>query len=200
MGSLQLKSFYRRELPDRLVDLNSDEGKKRFKSALIDGNAEAFFPLVSQYQTQSHPALCGLTSLTTVLNALQIDPKRVWFHPWRWFAESLLEGCLNMDDVKVTGVTMEQLACTANCNGTVARTLRNLSAEEARQLVRNSMRGRPDGSFEFVVASYDRRTLGQTGTGHFSPIAAIDDETDSVLVLDVARFKVCISFSYFAEP
>ena len=31
--------------------------------------------------------------------------------------------------------------------------------------------------------------LAQSGTGHFSPAAAYDAATDSVLVLDVARFK-----------
>ena len=31
--------------------------------------------------------------------------------------------------------------------------------------------------------------MGQTGDGHFSPIAGYDDETDRVLVMDVARFK-----------
>lgn len=184
------QSFYRRQLPNNLIDLKSAEGKKRFKSALENGDAEAFFPLVSQFQTQSHPALCGLTTLTTVLNALEIDPKRVWTHPWRWFAESLLECCLNMEAVKATGITMDQLACTAGCQGSIVDTFRGLSIDQARDLIRKSVRGRPDGSFEFVVAAYDRRSLGQTGSGHFSPIAAIDLKTDTVLVLDVARFKV----------
>jgi Phytochelatin synthase len=31
--------------------------------------------------------------------------------------------------------------------------------------------------------------LGQTGSGHFSPIAGYHAATDSVLILDVARFK-----------
>ncbi|GAB0489190.1 hypothetical protein MMPV_000407 [Pyropia vietnamensis] len=40
-----------------------------------------------------------------------------------------------------------------------------------------------------LVAAYNRRSLGQTGSGHFSPLGAYDAPTDSVLVLDVARFK-----------
>lgn len=184
------RSYYRRILPTHLVDLNSAEGKSRFKSALNAGNAESFFPLVSQFQTQSHPALCGLTTLSTILNALEIDPKRVWNHPWRWFAESLLDCCLSMDAVKVSGITMDQLACTAGCQGSLVATWRGLSVEDARELIRRSVRGRVDSSFEFVVASYDRRSLGQTGSGHFSPLAAFDEVSDSVLVLDVARFKV----------
>ncbi|KAL3796488.1 hypothetical protein ACHAWO_011360 [Cyclotella atomus] len=41
----------------------------------------------------------------------------------------------------------------------------------------------------FLVTSFSRSSLKQTGDGHFSPIAAYDPETDSCLVLDVARFK-----------
>jgi len=40
-----------------------------------------------------------------------------------------------------------------------------------------------------LVTSFSRAALGQTGDGHFSPIAAYHEETDQVLVLDVARFK-----------
>lgn len=40
-----------------------------------------------------------------------------------------------------------------------------------------------------LAVSYDRKVLGQTGSGHFSPIAAYDPVADSVLILDTARFK-----------
>ena len=40
-----------------------------------------------------------------------------------------------------------------------------------------------------MVVSFSRAALGQTGDGHFSPIAAYSEETDRCLVLDVARFK-----------
>lgn len=41
----------------------------------------------------------------------------------------------------------------------------------------------------FLVASFARSALHQTGEGHFSPIAAYHPPSDSCLVLDVARFK-----------
>ncbi|EYB98030.1 hypothetical protein Y032_0134g1816 [Ancylostoma ceylanicum] len=40
-----------------------------------------------------------------------------------------------------------------------------------------------------IVASYDRSQLQQTGTGHFSPLAAYHTASDRVLIMDVARFK-----------
>ena len=40
-----------------------------------------------------------------------------------------------------------------------------------------------------LVVSFSRAGLGQTGEGHFSPVAAYHAHTDSVLILDVARYK-----------
>ncbi len=40
-----------------------------------------------------------------------------------------------------------------------------------------------------LVVSYYRKTLGQSGWGHFSPIGAFDSLTNKVLIMDVARFK-----------
>jgi glutathione gamma-glutamylcysteinyltransferase len=40
-----------------------------------------------------------------------------------------------------------------------------------------------------LVVNFARSLLGQTGDGHFSPLGAYDRVTDSVLVIDVARFK-----------
>jgi glutathione gamma-glutamylcysteinyltransferase len=41
----------------------------------------------------------------------------------------------------------------------------------------------------FIIANFDRSTLQQTGDGHFSPIAGYHQQSDSVLILDTARFK-----------
>lgn len=41
----------------------------------------------------------------------------------------------------------------------------------------------------YIVASTSRKILGQTGNGHFSPVAAFDSKDDYLLLLDAARFK-----------
>jgi glutathione gamma-glutamylcysteinyltransferase len=41
----------------------------------------------------------------------------------------------------------------------------------------------------FIVVSFARGSLGQTGDGHYSPIAAYHESSDRCLILDVARFK-----------
>eukprot|EP00521_Asterionellopsis_glacialis_P011574 CAMPEP_0195306766 /NCGR_PEP_ID=MMETSP0707-20130614/37367_1 /TAXON_ID=33640 /ORGANISM="Asterionellopsis glacialis, Strain CCMP134" /LENGTH=537 /DNA_ID=CAMNT_0040370993 /DNA_START=87 /DNA_END=1700 /DNA_ORIENTATION=- len=53
----------------------------------------------------------------------------------------------------------------------------------------NCQGGYQQGSQGILVVSFARSSLGQTGEGYFSPIAAYQEDTDSVLVMDVARFK-----------
>jgi glutathione gamma-glutamylcysteinyltransferase len=71
-------SFYKRQLPDGCIAFHSPEGKGLFKSALDEGHLESYFSLSLQFLTQSEPAYCGLGSLCMVLNALEIDPMRLW--------------------------------------------------------------------------------------------------------------------------
>ena len=40
-----------------------------------------------------------------------------------------------------------------------------------------------------LIVSYTRKTLKQTGSGHFSPIAAYDQESDSVLIMDTVSHQ-----------
>lgn len=40
-----------------------------------------------------------------------------------------------------------------------------------------------------MIVSYSRRSLHQSGDGHFSPIGGYHPERDLVLIMDVARFK-----------
>jgi len=41
----------------------------------------------------------------------------------------------------------------------------------------------------FIIANYHGRTIGKNVGGHFSPIAAYHEETDSCLIMDVAGHK-----------
>ena len=40
-----------------------------------------------------------------------------------------------------------------------------------------------------VMINYDRKGLGQVGGGHFSPLGAYHEKTDSFLIMDVAKYK-----------
>jgi glutathione gamma-glutamylcysteinyltransferase len=180
--------YYRRPLPAPLVAFASDEGRSLFREALAEGYLEGWFALAEQFHTQADPSFCGLGSLVVALNALGVDPGRLWKGPWRWYSEELLDCCLPLDAVRSQGITLDQFACLARCNGTLTETRR--AGDAPVDLFRAALReasSKPGGPV--VVASYSRRALGQTGDGHYSPVAALHEGRDLALVLDVARFK-----------
>lgn len=180
------ETFYRRPLPDSAIPFSSADGRRLFAEALASGGLDGYFLLAEQFHTQAEPTFCGLGSLVMALNALAIDPGRLWKGPWRWFGEELLDCCVPLEVVRARGLDLDELACLARCNGadvTLHRadassleTWRNALAEGAR-------------AEAVIVTSYDRSALGQTGTGHFSPLGGYHHERDLTLILDVARFK-----------
>ncbi|KAJ3122050.1 hypothetical protein HK098_003146 [Nowakowskiella sp. JEL0407] len=181
------KTFYKRTLPGTCISFSSKEGKELFKEALASQYMESYFSLSQQYLTQGEPAYCGLGTLCMVLNALEIDPGRVWKGPWRWFDESMLDCCRPLEDIKKDGVTLSEFACLARCNGLKAEVKRAHEVNREKFLEDIKIACRDPNNF--MVVSYDRGTLGQTGTGHFSPIGGYNETNNMVLILDVARFK-----------
>mmetsp|Transcript_19329 Transcript_19329/g.27657 ORF Transcript_19329/g.27657 Transcript_19329/m.27657 type:complete len:301 (-) Transcript_19329:2146-3048(-) len=186
-------SFHRRQLLLPSVALSSSEGKALFGTALVEGNLEGYFPLAENFVTQSHPAFCGLGSLTMVLNSLLIDPQRQWQGNWRWFDDFMLDCCEPLEVVKMKGITLSKLSCLARCNGarSILKYASNISLEEFRNDVESVSKSSSDTLKErnVMIASYSRKILNQTGSGHFSPIAGYCKSSDMVLILDVARFK-----------
>lgn len=182
-------THHRRPLPADTIAFSSAEGQRLFAEALGQGGMNGYFKLAEQFHTQSDPAFCGLGSLVTALNALGIDPGRTWKGRWRWFSEELLDCCVPLPEVRERGLALDELACLARCNGAAASE-QHASGAGAGALAafRAAVRRAALGDV-VLIASYDRGSLGQTGSGHFSPIGGYHAGRDLVLVLDVARFK-----------
>jgi glutathione gamma-glutamylcysteinyltransferase len=180
------ETLYRRPLPPDMVAFSSVEGRRLFAEALAAGGLDGYFPIAEQFHTQSDPSFCGLGSLVVALNALGIDPGRLWKGPWRWFAEELLDCCVPLAEVKERGLDIEELGCLARCNGAEVE-LVHADASDV-DTFRDAVRAAAAGG-TVLVSSYDRAALDQTGSGHFSPIGGYHAARDLVLVLDVARFK-----------
>ena len=180
------ETLYRRPLPSEAIAFSSLDGRHVFAEALAAGGLDGYFQLAEQFHTQSDPAFCGLGSLVVALNALGIDPGRLWKGPWRWFSEELLDCCVPLAEVQKRGLDIDELACLARCNGADAELVHgdanNLAA--FRAAIASAAGG--DG---VLVVSYDRSALGQTGSGHFSPVGGYHRGRDLALILDVARFK-----------
>lgn len=180
--------FYRKPLPETCIPFASDEGKHIFREALATEHMNCYFRLASQFRTQDEPAYCGLATLVMVLNALEIDPGRVWKGPWKWYHEDMLDCCIPTELVRKQGITFDEFVCLANCNSLDTDFLRadDSAREEAfRQLVMSTTT-KDD---VFLIVSYSRPGLGQTGDGHFAPVSGYHPGRDLVLILDTARFK-----------
>ena len=181
-----METIYRRPLPADAIEFSSAAGRRLFAEALAAGGLDGYFPLAEQFHTQSDPSFCGLGSLVVALNALAIDPGRLWKGPWRWFAEELLDCCVTLDEVRRRGLDLDEITCLARCNGADVALHRADRDDLAAWRAALGTAARGDG---VVIAAYDRGALDQTGTGHFSPVGGYHAARDLVLVLDVARFK-----------
>jgi glutathione gamma-glutamylcysteinyltransferase len=180
------QTLYRRPLPTDAVEFSSAAGRQLFAEALASGGLDGYFRLAEQFHTQAEPEFCGLGSLVVALNALGIDPGRLWKGPWRWFSEELLDCCVSLDQVRRRGLDLDEVACLARCNGAVVDLFRPETSDAVTWRSSLIAAARGDG---VLIASYDRAGLDQTGSGHFSPIGGYHAARDLALVLDVARFK-----------
>jgi glutathione gamma-glutamylcysteinyltransferase len=138
----------------------------------------------------------GVSSLTMVMNALNVDPRRRWRDEsgpgWRWWSDEMMVAgaCApSLSSVKADGVCMDVLARMAAASGARVSVRRPAAEGTSLDAFRATVVGAASAASEFLVLNYCRATLGQTGGGHFSPIAAYHAPSDSALVLDVARFK-----------
>jgi glutathione gamma-glutamylcysteinyltransferase len=125
------------------------------------------------------------------LNALLIDPQRVYDGVWRWFNEEMLDCCEPLDKVRVEGICLEKVACLARCNGANVRLHFGTESdlENFRKDIQLACKVPDHDNRNVMVVSYSRESLKQVGIGHFSPIGAYHPQSDRVLVMDVARFK-----------
>lgn len=186
IGSSRI-SFHGRSLPNHLTSLESPEGQEIFRESFAKGNARNFFPLITNFASQSDVSMCGPASLAMVLNALKLDPMQVWRRPWRWWSDEMFACCDgSLQVMKRSGLTLEFFDRIArNQPGIMVETRTATGIDEFRDALRSSTT-EPN---VHVIVSFGREALGQTGIGHFSPVAALHPEKDLALVLDVARFK-----------
>ncbi|KAG0265891.1 hypothetical protein BG011_003816 [Mortierella polycephala] len=186
MESVLDSTFYRRDLPEHLDSFTSDTGKRLFREIILAGTGECFFKLCTSFNTQSDPAFCGVSSLSMVLNALGIDPRKQWRGVWRWYSDEQLDCCASIEVMKQKGITFNQFNCLARCH---AKVIAKRADRYTIQEFRRDIQAVSCSDESHMVLSFSRAALGQTGSGHFSPIGGYHEPEDKVLVLDTARFK-----------
>ena len=171
-----------------LVGLEAPEGRQ----LLFESEAhEAFFPLISHFETQKSTAHCGPASIVMVLNALRVRAPKA-FGSYRLFTQDnlfdpLSEPVTSDETVAERGMALIEVARVLQAYGlsvdvhyadqSSVAAFRDSAAEHLRQPASH------------VIVNYSRTALGQEGPGHISPLGAYDADSDRFLILDVSRYK-----------
>ena len=160
--------------------------------ARIPSDAD-YWQLAPTFAVQMTQSYCSVASAITVLNAMPIrKPVDPAYAPYAYFTQS---NFFTADVIKVIspqtvlamGMTREQMADTLTRHGVKATSVAGDTLDDGslRTLLQKALGD--DG--QFVLANYLRANLGQVGGGHWSVLAAFDAQSDSVLILDVAKYK-----------
>jgi hypothetical protein len=169
---------------------NSAAGKTLRARIPADADYWQLSPAFAMQNTQTY---CSVASAITVLNAMPIKkPVDPAYAPYAYFTQNNyftpeVTKVITPQTVLATGMTREQMAETLILHGVKAKSIAGDTPnnDELRTLLQKALGD--DG--QFVLVNYLRAVLGQVGGGHWSVLAAYDAQTDSVLILDVAKYK-----------
>lgn len=164
------------------VEIFSEQGVKQIKNSQF---SEDYFKLSQYFETQEHWTYCAIASGVTVMNTLL---NQNLYSQSDFFTEEIRD-VVSPEDVKTDwrGVTADELDQMLQIYGfsTTFTNGNEFSADQFRDTLKKVL----NDSEQMIIANYTRIGVGQVGGGHFSPVAAYDQDSDSVLVLDTSRYK-----------
>lgn len=207
-------SAYSKEVA--VVNWDSAEGIARLERTPFKGD---FYRLAHHYKPQINPAACGQAAATIVLSAIyELNHKpfpiiEEWpvtigdkKYPLQYrlfnetnFFNSETDKILDRRAIsmKVTkkdgtfggGIDIDELQKMLKIHGVRSKLVNvdkfsDKKLEEFRKLVKEVV----NSDKKFLLLNYDHSYKGLMG-GHFSPVAAYDEKSDSVLMLDVAGHR-----------
>ncbi len=178
-----------------------------------------FYQLVNFYQPQENPLFCAIASTTIIKNALNYNniPSQKTgerktpnneliayklYSQSDFFndeSEKIKKRTIveykepKADDLKKydPGLTLDEFATILpkahNLNVEITKVEKNdlSEMEKFRQILKNVL----NENEKFVVVNFDGKLIEKGTRGHFSPIVAYDEESDEVMVMDVALHK-----------
>lgn len=173
-----------------VVYWNSAEGKVLRARIPVDAD---YWPLAPAFVAQVTQSYCAVASAVTVLNAMPIDkPVDPTYAPYAYFTQSNfftpeVAKIISPQTALAIGMTREEMAATLARHGVIARSIAGDSFDD--QSLRTLLQKALGEDGQFVLANYLRATFGQVGGGHWSVLASYDAQSDSLLILDVAKYK-----------
>jgi hypothetical protein len=188
---------------------NSDSGLSKLQNSKFNND---FYQLVNFYQPQENPLFCSIASATIIKNALNYgkipsqktgeiqssDKKLISYklYSQKDFFNSKTEeikkrSIIEYQELADPGINLDDyrkmLEDAHDLSAKSFHVIKNNSEEieKFRQVLKSNLSEKN----YFIVANFDGKILGKETRGHFSPIVAYDEKSDSVLVMDVALHK-----------
>ena len=167
-----------RPMPADLIAAGSAEGQALLAGAEARADHSA---LNRNYQTQALKSYCGVASSAAVLTALGHNISQRDF-----FTDAATEVRPRWR-VVLTGMPLDDLGALIAAHGAKVAVHHADSTDEAsfRAVLTANLAREGD----YLIVNYQRETLGQDATGHISPLAAYDADSDRVLIMDTASYK-----------
>ncbi|MFM8526042.1 MAG: phytochelatin synthase family protein [Cyanobacteriota bacterium] len=150
--------------------------------------------LAQEFLTQATLTYCGVASSVMVLNSLNVPaPEVPGYGPYRfWTQDNVWSGTdpgtvVSAGQVQRQGMTLSELATLLRSHGLVVEAIhgQELTLTTFRKQLEQNLSNPSDR----LLVNYDRKSLGQNGGGHISPVAAYHATSDQVLILDVSRYR-----------
>jgi len=180
----------KKKITGSYVRLTSDDGLERLRRSTHKADFQA---LMTSFTTQERQTLCSVATGVSILNALDIEkPVDAAYAPHAYFTQrnyfnDAVERIITREKTLKIGQTLEESARVMATHG--AKTTHYHAAESSLDEFRDIARANMGKAGDFVAINYRRNFIGQPPGAHFSPLAAYDAETDSFLIMDVARYK-----------
>jgi hypothetical protein len=173
-----------------LIYLNTPAGAERLVAARFK---QQFFFVQPYVESQQNLAFCGPASIASTLNSMDIPrPAAAPLSPYTFFTQGNIftpatQRIKSSAQVSLNGMTLAEVAEFFNALGVKAAGYyaEQLDLDQLRVLVQTTLQNPK----KRIIVNYSRKPLGQVGAGHMSPLGAFDENSDSVLLLDVAKFK-----------
>ena len=154
---------------------------------------QAYWPLATYFETQRNQAYCSVATSVIALNALGIKrPATSLFPDYPFFTQQDFFAGVDArtadpEVVAREGMTLAQLGSVLASHAVSVDSISadTLDGAQLRELLKKHLREQD----RFVLFNFNRRFIGEVGGGHWSPLAAYHEASDTVLLMDVARYK-----------
>lgn len=164
-------------LPSTLVDVRSDLGQTMLSKA----RKADYTAISTAFEAQQKLSWCGVASATAVLRAKgQTISQNEFFSAPASAVRSWWQ-------VTFGGLSLADLQGMLEAHGAEVKLY--YADQTSLAFFRKILHENADNPKDWIVVNYDRKGVGQKGSGHISPISAYEPNKDMLLVHDTASYK-----------